>query len=141
MATTAIDTASAVLVMVYGALNVASITTTLNCGVSSHVERDAPMPYLRISSVVGEGEELETFGKAAEVQTVQLSVFSDYAGEKEALAIRAAAVDLLVGPTLSVSGYTLLAVRRGPTGGNDEDDGGVQICHRWVQLRVYVQQS
>ena len=140
MATTATTAKSELLAAIGTALNVASITTT--CGVYDNDDdtQGVAFPFLRISTPTG--VPWDTFGAAGKERTVQISVFSQYAGGLQAQQILNQVMVLLQDVSLSVSGHTLNGLRYESDGdGADEVIDGVKTLHKWIQFRVHVTEA
>ncbi len=134
----------AVAVAVYSALNVAAITTTLGCPVYDNVPQAAPFPYIKLGSWTE--NRLDTMSKAGKDLTLQVHVFSSYAGGAEAQAILAKVSQLLNYPStttapfdLTASGFDCLMCR--PEDAHDagaELVAGVNVQHYVQSVRVWL---
>jgi hypothetical protein len=93
----------------YSALNVAAITQTLGCAVYDHLPQPPPAgPYLVLQSPT-EGPN-RTMGTLGSNTTFQIHIFTSsdhYEGSGLAQRILSAAVGLLEGATLTLSGFSL----------------------------------
>lgn len=143
MATTTKTAAGPVIDAIYDALNVAAITaappTGFSCGVYDDVPQTAAFPYLRISTPTG--IPFDTFGTAGKERTVQVSVFSQYEGTKEAHDILDKVVQLLNHQALAITGHTTVLIDYEQDGGGAEEDvNGVKTVHTWARFRVIVQE-
>ena len=100
----------AVWASMYAALNVAAITTTLECPVYDHVPQAPTFPYLRMGSATENRQ--DTFGKAGKVCRVEVHIFTsaeDYEGAGQAQAILSAVIGVLHYEPLTIAGHELLA--------------------------------
>ena len=135
-----------VAVAVYSTLNVAGLTTLATGGIFDTVApQGTTFPYVLIE--VQENEQLGGFGTTAgdgqlpEIE-IRVHALSDYAGMKDAQAIIAKVIELLVNPP-AVSGYRSHAIFNDPTvplPNQQQSDG--RIAQELVaRFRLYVEQG
>lgn len=141
MATTTKTATGPVLAAIYAALNVASITSTLGCGVyETVVPQGSAFPYLRIATP--SGVPWDTFGAAGKDRMVNVHVFGTTDTVLSGSGVNAICdqvVLLLQDQALSVTGFTLASLRyEQDIDGASEEVGGVQILHRVLMFRVFV---
>lgn len=144
MSTTTTTATGPVLTAVYGALNVAAITTTLGCGVyDTIVPQTSALPYLRITTPTG--NPWDTFGKAGKERIVQVHVFGSaetYESGYQVNAICDKVVELLQDQALTVTGHVLAGLRYDQDIDAAADDvNGVPVLHRVVSFRVHIQET
>ena len=139
MATTTKTAAGPVMAAIYTALNVAAITSALGCAVYDDVTQGAAFPYLRISTP--SGIPWDTFGKAGKERVIEVHVFSQYRGRKEAQDILDQVIALLQYQALTISGHTTIVVNyEQDLDGEDEEIGGKKTVHKVGLFRVIVQE-
>ena len=133
----------AIWTAIFTALDVASITTTLGCGVYDQVPQPPTFPYLRVSAPTETRQ--DTFGKAGKDCTIQVHIFTasdGYEGGPRAQAILSQVIALLHYVAFSVSGHDLLACQYEQGIDAGDDDVNAQLVKHYVAtFRIQVMET
>ena len=131
----------ALVAAVYSALNVSTLTDELSAtGIRNDVPQDAAFPYVRLEAP----SEIpwETFGRPGKRILIAVHVFSQYAGDAEALTIASRILSLLQHARPMVTDHAVAAFElEDHTTGAEELLAGVTTSHRVLTFRVRLQQT
>lgn len=132
--------AASVLAGVYTALNVAALTALAS--VYNNVPQRTSYPYVAIGFVSEERD--DAMGMNGKTVLVSVTVFSQAAGDLEALTIIDKVVQLLNYQSITVANHTLVSVQYGPGFDQTQSDqlvAGVRTRQQTGYFRVDVRQS
>lgn len=126
---------------VYDTLNVAAYTDLSTAGIFNDVPQDTGFPVTWIAPGEPPEEPFDTFGKIGAVCRLNLNIYSQYEGDKEAIAIVNMATQLLHHVSVSLTGFTAINLVREPLRWNYLDIDGVATRHLIAPFAIQVLES
>lgn len=132
---------NAVIDGVYDTLNVTAFTDLSTAGVHNDVPQDTGFPVTWLAPGDPPEDPFDTFGKIGAICHLDLNIYSQYEGDKEALAIAAKATQLLHHVAPSVTGFTVINLIREPLRWTYLDIDGVATRHLVAPFAIQVLES
>lgn len=129
---------NAVLDGVYDALNVAAFTALSTGGVHNDVPQDTAFPVTWIAPGEPPEEPFDTFARIGALCRLDLNIYSQYEGDKQALDIANKATELLHHVGVSIAGWSTANVVREPLRWAFLDIEGVATRHLTVPFAITV---